>query len=83
MTSYRTLKDADARKNNFKVKLTRSSSYAGTVNNHHDHLSNNYFRKVKQQDDFRRSGSNFDTFGYRYHSNTLKAISKGNKTVAK
>ena len=76
-SSYRALRDADVPNGNVRVKLTRSSSYAGTMNNPHDHLSSNYFSKVKDLDDFRRSGSNFDTFGYRYHSNALKTVNKG------
>ena len=52
------------------------------MNGQPDYHTGNHFRKVKRQNGFRRSGSNFDTFGNRYQSNTLKAISKGNKTVA-
>ena len=78
MASYRHLRDVDSTSANLRVKLTRSSSYAGTVNNGYDHhLSNNYFRKFKEQDKLRRSGSNFETFGSRYLSNTLKATNKG------
>ena len=47
------------------------------MNNPYIPLSNNYFNKVKEPDDFRRSGSNFDTFGSRYQSNKLQKINKG------
>ena len=77
VASYRALKGSDSPKNQFKVKLTRSSSYAGTMNNPYVPFSNNYFNRAKEPDDFRRSGSNFDTFGSRYQSNKLRSISKG------
>ena len=77
VASYRALKGSDSPKNQFKVKLTRSSSYAGTMNNPYVPFSNNYFNRAKEPDDFRRSGSNFDTFGSRYQSNKLRSLSKG------
>ena len=84
MASYRHMRDVDSTSANLRVKLTRSSSYAGTVNNGYDHhlSSNNYFRKFKEQDKLRRSGSNFETFGSRYLSNTLKATNKGKDKYA-
>ena len=81
MSTFRSSKPAPPSSRNIRVKLTRSSSYAGTVSNQHDYFdevsNKNYFHKLKRREAFRRSDSNFDTVGYTYHSNAIRAIKKG------